>query len=113
MRAYLLNVPETAQDWAVWGYAHRDDHQLIRTAIQTQTGINLQDYDIDPIPYDDPLAMFNWLERNQLYHNDMDSVNNLQGSSLIEVDFNDPRQAEAWIYIHWQEHNAAGFKLGV
>ena len=57
--------------------------------------------------------MFNWLERNQLYHNDMDSVNNLQGSSLIEVDFNEPRQAEAWIYIHWQEHNAAGFKLGV
>lgn len=113
MRAYLLNVPQTAQDWATWGYAHRDDHQIIRDSIQNQFNVNLQNYDIDPVPFEDTVAMFNWLERNQLYHNDFNGTVGLQGSSLLDVDLNDPRQAEAWIYIHWQEHNAAGFKLGV
>jgi hypothetical protein len=32
---------------------------------------------------------------------------------LLDVDLNDPRQAEAWFYLHWQEHNAAGFALKV
>lgn len=113
MRAQLVNVPKTAEEWAIWGLAHRDDHQIIRDAIQRQTGINLPTYDIDPVPFNDPVAMYNWLERNQLYHNDMDTTAGLQGSSLIEVDFSIPAQAEAWIYIHLQEHTAAGFKLGV
>ena len=111
MRAAILEIPRTPEQWAVWGYAHRDDHQIIRGAIQAQGGPNLPQYDIDPVPFRDPVAMSNWLERNQLYHDDMDDALNLQGSSLIVVDFDNPEQARAWANLHYQEHVAAGFKL--
>lgn len=113
MLANLVTVPQTAQDWALWGFAHRDHHLLIRNAIQAQVGINLQTYDLDPVPFNDPDALFNWLERNQLAHNDMDTTLNLQGSDLGSVDFSNANQAQAWVYLHLMEHTAAGDKLGI
>jgi hypothetical protein len=109
-----LNItPVTPQDWAIWGFAHRDHHNLIRDAIQAQYGINLQTYDLDPVPFDDQNGLFNWLERNQLAHNDMDTTLNLQGSNLTSVDFTNAEQAQAWVYLHLMEHTAAGDKLAI
>jgi|FreactTroBogLake_1042271.scaffolds.fasta_scaffold93506_1 hypothetical protein len=113
MLADLVIVPETAADWALWGFAHRDHHLLIRNAIQVQYNINLQTYDLDPVPFQDPLGLFNWLERNQLAHNDMDTTLGLQGSDLSSVDFSNSSQAQAWVYLHLMEHTAAGNRLQI
>jgi hypothetical protein len=113
MRAELLNIPRTPEDWALWGFAHRDDHEIIRLAIQRQTGVNLPGYPLDPVPIDDEAAMARWFEIDQLAHNDMNNVLNLVGAALDEVDFNKPEEATAWIYLHRKEHEAAGGVLGV
>lgn len=65
---------------------------------------NLPDYVIDPIPREDVKG---WLENNQNFHNDMNGQLNLQGSDLQDVDFNDQKQLQSWIFLHYQEHNSA------
>lgn len=105
-----MNVPASPEEWARWGFAHRDHHLLIRDAIQLRSGINLSSYDLDPIPFDNIEV---WLERNQLAHNDMNNTLNLQGSSLQEVDLSNHEQAVAWVYLHLQEHTIAGARLGI
>jgi hypothetical protein len=113
MRAELLNVPQTEADWAVWGFAHRDDHLRIRNGIQRRTGINLPEYPLDPIPLNDPGEIATWLTTNQLAHNDMNNVLNLVGASLEGVNFANPEEAAAWIYLHRKEHEAAAEVVGV
>jgi len=113
MIADLVIAPQSAEDWALWGFAHRDHHLLIRNAIQTQTGTNLQTYDLDPVPFQDPIGLSTWLERNQLAHNDMNTTVGLQGRDLIQVDFANHEQAQAWVYLHWLEHTTAGDALKI
>jgi len=110
MLADLMNTPRTASDWAVWSFAHRDSHALIRQAIQAKYGVSLTEYALDPI---DPEQQERWLARNQLAHNDFNGVLKTQGSNLEQVDFKNPSQLEAWIYLHRLEHEAASDSLGV
>jgi hypothetical protein len=113
MRAELLNLPKSPEDWALWGFAHRDDHDLIRQGIQNATGVNLPSYPLDPVPIENENEMARWFEINQLAHNDMNNVLNLVGASLDQVDFTKPEEAAAWIYLHRKEHEAAGGVVGV
>lgn len=109
MLAHLLNVPKTPEDWAVWGYAHRDQHQEIRQAIQTRFGVVQTEYPLDPI---DLSNIHGFLEWNQQTHNDMNGALNTQGSDLSEVDPKDLNQLQAWIWLHYQEHITAANILG-
>ncbi len=110
MRALLLEVPQSAADWERWSVHHRQDHDLIRQAIQQQGGPNLPQYPLDPIALDQPQQFLAW---NQEAHSEMNGVLRAQGSDLEDVDFNDRRQMEAWIFLHYQEHLTAGDRLGV
>lgn len=104
MLAYLLNAPRTSEEWSVWSYAHRDQHDQIRQAIQARTGINLTEYQLDPIILDD---LPDFLNNNQRTHNDMNGVLKAQGSDLSQADLTDPNQEQAWIWLHYQEHVTA------
>lgn len=110
MLASLLNIPETQSDWSIWSYAHRDQHDIVNQAIQKQYGINLTQYPLDPIPFDD---LQQWLTWNSDAHDDVNSVLGTQGSDLQFVDFSDPAQKEGWIYLHRREHEtwAAALKV--
>jgi hypothetical protein len=106
----LLNVPKTPGDWTIFSFAHAQIHQEIRgglTALGFQTG----DYVLDPIP---PNAVEEWLGRVQQAHTEMNNALNLQSNSLEGVNFDDAGQTAAWIYLNWQEDNAAlaALKLG-
>ena len=108
--AALLNSPKTADDWAVWSYAHRDQHLLIRNAIQSAYGINLNVYVLDPINLQD----FNdFLNNNQIAHNDFTGVLGITNNDLSQVDFKDANQEESWIFLHFQEHYDAANKLRI
>ena len=112
MLSGLLNVPSTKNQWDSWSFSHRNHHDQIRRAIQLETGgaTNLFQYQLDPIPennFDD------WLARNQQAHNDMNQVLGLQGVDLSSVDVKDRKKLEAWVYTHWQEHQAAATTLGI
>lgn len=104
MLANLLNVPKTVEEWAVFSYAHRDQHQQIRQAIQARTGINLTEYQIDPIALDD---FPTFLTANQNMHNDFNGILKTQGDDLSQLDPRDQEQLTAWVYLHFREHQAA------
>lgn len=110
MLPVLLTVPKSPEDWNIFSFHHRQSHDLIVRAIFQQTGVSLTDYVIDPIALQQPKE---WLIANQQFHEDMDSTLNVQGSNLQDVDFKDERQLQAWIYLHWQEHNTAETLLGI
>ena len=108
----LLNIPTSKQQWDKWSFSHRTHHDQINRAIFLETGgaTNLFQYQLDPIPLDKP---DDWLARNQQAHNDMNQVLSLQGVDLSSVDFKDRKALEAWIYKHWEEHQAASTTLGI
>lgn len=110
MRAILLEVPQTEDHWAVWSLHNKLDHDAIRQAILTQKGINLPQYNLDPIPFDAPL---DWLAWEQQSHSDVNNVLGTQGHDLEGVDFRDPRQLEAWVWLDYLEHRTWGDILGV
>jgi len=108
--ANLWNVPRSDEDWQVWSTSHRDHTNVIRQAIRQRYGINLPEYQLDPIPFDAPQQ---WLAWNQGSHDDIDGVLGTQGSDLEDVDFTDANQVQAWIFLHVQEHTNWTDKLGV
>lgn len=110
MLAQLMMVPNSPQDWAVWSLHHKLDHDEIQLACNAQLGTKSNQYCLDPIPMD---QIQEWLTRNQQSHNEMNGPLGLQGTDLEDVDFNDKRQLEAWIFLHYQEHYSARSKLRI
>lgn len=106
----LENIPKTPEDWNHFSFDHRDSHTRIRAAILSQYGINLTDYQIDPI---DPNNTTQFLQNNASLHGDMNSILKLQSSDLEDVNLGDERELEAWTRLHYQEHLYAELKLGV
>jgi hypothetical protein len=101
MLVTLWELPQNENEWARWSFAHRDNTDVVRQAVRQQLGVNLSEYSLDPIPFN---AIQNWLAWNQNSHNDINDALGTQGSDLQDVDFTDPRQLEAWVYLHVQEH---------
>lgn len=111
MLAALMEVPRTEQQWAIWSRAHRDQHELIRLALQNAGAGNLPLYPLDPIPFFD---LPTWLTTNQQAHNDFNSILGLRGSDLQDLDPTNENQLAAWIFLHRREHEdaAAALKIG-
>jgi hypothetical protein len=99
----LLNVPTTPREWTRWSFSHAQVHIAIRQALAA-LGAPTGDYILDPI---NPGAIEEWLSRVQQTHTEMNGPLGLQSSDLTGVDFNDEAQTVAWIYLNWQEDNAA------
>ena len=110
MLPLLLNMPRSVEDWARWSLHHRISHDVIRTAINTQFGLTLQPYPVDPIYLPDPRSFLQW---NQSAHTDMNGALKTPGSDLEDVDFREERQTQAWIWLHFLEHQVIENRLGV
>ena len=107
MLACLLNAPQTDEDWARWGFHHRQSHDAIVAAINTAGG-HLSVYQLDPVTRDK-----DWLDRDQQAHNDFNTALRTQGADLTEVDFEKPNEVAAWVWLEHQEHMIAERALGV
>lgn len=110
MLPVLLEIPKNANDWQRWSFHHRDEHRAIRQAIQSQIGVNLPEYQLDPINGSDTTL---WLQNNAQSHGDMNGALHLPSVNLLDVHFDDPRALEAWIWLHYQEHFSASAKLQI
>lgn len=106
----LLEIPKTPEEWNRWSFQNRDHHQQIRQAIQAKLGLNLPEYQLDPINGSNTTV---WLQNHAQTHGDMNSALGLQSVDLLDVHFEDPKELEAWAYLHWQEHSNAAIKLGI
>lgn len=110
MLAILQNVPKTPDDFEIWGFNNRSQIDLIRYAIQVEKGINLPQYQLYPIPLD---RFPEWLERKSQAHTDFNGVLGLQSSDLRDVNIQDEKQLQAWIYLQYQELYSASAVLGI
>jgi len=108
----LLNIPATVDQWAIFSFANKTINDRIRQAIFSQTNgkVNLFQYQLDPINFDD---FTSWLQNNQSTHDNFNEVLNLQGVDLEGVDIKDANQLQAWVYLNWQEIQSACLALGI
>lgn len=106
----LINVPKNANDWEIFAFSNRDQIQAIQQAILIQKNINLTQYELYPINFDN---FQEWLQRNEQSHEDINSVLGLQSSDIESVDPKDERQLEAWIYLQYQELYSASAALQI
>jgi len=106
----LLNTPKSPQDWEQFSFANRDILTQIRQAIQSQTGVNLTEYQVYPINFD---AIKGFLEANQQSHSDFNAVLGAQSSDLQDVDVKDQKQLQVWINLNYLELQSACQILGI
>lgn len=97
-------MPHTEAEWNAWSWSHRTSHQRIIQQINAKKGASLQEYPVDPINFQ---FVQNFLISNQELHSAMNSVLGLQSTDLESVDFKNPEQLKAWIYLHFLEHQSA------
>lgn len=100
MLVSLLNVPNDDPSWQRFFFDNRNQITEIRQAILVQKGVNLPEYILYPVEQD---SLQTFLLNNAQSHTDFNGVLGLQGADLLEVDFKDKSQLEAWIYINYQE----------
>lgn len=110
MLAALLNIPSNQQEWDQWSWHHRLSHDAIRNAIEQQKSVGLTDYELDPIPYTDAVG---WLQRNQQTHIEMNAPLKTYSSDLQDVNLQDDKQKQSWIWLHYLEHQTAERVLGI
>lgn len=108
--ATLQNVPQTDQEWLAFSFANQDHHNLLNAALNTQKGVNNPPTVLDPIAFFD---FQNWLRRHAQAHSVYDTTLNLLASDFTSVDIKDKNQLEAWIFLHWSDHQQVAAKLGV
>lgn len=109
MLAAIENEPENEADWQRWAFDHWDSHNRIRAKILALKGVNLPDYQVQPI---DLVNVVSFLQNNAQLHTDMNGVMNAQSSDLLDVDLNNPEQRADWFATHYTEHFDLEQELG-
>lgn len=108
--APLFNIPEDEAGLGVFSFHNQDMHRQIVLAIEATMNVTLPLYPIDPIPLSDLAA---WADTHQAMHADFTRVLGIVGSDFSSVDFNDPAQLSAFIFLHAAEHTQAANILGL
>jgi len=108
--AALLNIPQSDEDWSQWSYANYDCNAQIRAAIKSQFGVDLPEYQLDPINFDD---LDTWLSNNQQAHVDFTGVIGQQSNDLLHTDLRDPNQRQAWVWLNFKELQGACQRLKI
>jgi hypothetical protein len=109
MLAAIENEPENEADWQRWAFDHWDSHNRIRARILTLRGVNLPDYQVQPIALENLVP---FLQNNAQMHTDMNGVMNAESADLLNVDMNDPEQRVGWFAEHYAEHFDLEQELG-
>jgi hypothetical protein len=114
----LFNEPTTLEEWHEWSFHHADSHQRIVSAIQAKSGLILPIYTLEPIALTEveegvwrPTA--DWLQWNQLAHQQMDVVVNVQSADLQDADLADRNQLLSFVWVHALEHQNVEQALGI
>lgn len=108
--ASLYNVPTTPEEFHVWSFNHMAHHRDVANQLTADGATGLPVYVLDPINLDDP-STFLW--QHQEMHNYTDALLGIAGYDLTSVNFNDPQQLAAWIYLNAQLTYQEAAALGV
>ena len=106
----LYNIPQNDEQFNVFSFSNRDEHNKIAMALVNIYNISAPYYVIDPMPMQD---LGTWLEQHQELHNVMNGATGQQSNDLETVDFSDDNQRAEWIWLHAQEHYKVASFLGL
>lgn len=111
--ANLLNIPNSPELIAQFGFANQDSHFKIATAIRANAkfGQNIPVYPLDPIPPTENGLMI-WGLNHQNWHNNQNQILSISGQDISQFPRNEEEMA-AWIQDHFIEHYLAETMLGV
>lgn len=109
--AALYNVPSTPTEMNSWAFAHMAHHRDINRTILMSTGTRLDEYILDPL---NPQDIGVWLYQHQLMHQQFESVLNISGYDLLDVDWQNQQELAGWILLNANTHLQAAdiLKLG-
>lgn len=102
-------MPDIPRGFDEWTLEHQAHHQAIISAALAGKNTRLILYQIWPF---NPDAAQNWLLQHQQQHDDMNALYKQDGSDLSSVDFTKKRDVDAWMEIHWREHQAIAAVCG-
>jgi hypothetical protein len=108
--AQLLYPPSIQSGWAEWVFANLQHHQAIIDAARQTGKANLILYQIYPFNSQDPEG---WLLQHQSQHDDMNQVYGVNGSDLSTLDFQNKRDVDAWLQLHFYEHQDVASRTGL
>lgn len=90
-------------------FIHNKDHENLTSRANFLTGGTLEFRILDPIP----ARIDDWLLDHQKSHDELAAITGVIGSDLLDVDFKNAAQREAWISINQLEHAAFAAILGI
>lgn len=108
--AQLLYPPPTPQGLGDFMFSHNQHHIAIIRGLKQVKNVDATLYQIYPF---NPKDLENWLQAHQQLHSDYESVLQIQGNDLSEVDFKNQKQFDAWLFLNFSSHRSAAQLLGV
>lgn len=108
--ADLYNVPGSDEERAQWAFAHMAHHRDINRRIYELVKIALPEYILDPVnPADDGT----WEYQHQIMHDNQNSLLGIEGQDLTGVDWKNPNELSAWVFLNGSEHYQASAILEI
>ena len=102
--AAVLYPPPTKQGWNDWAHANFQHHLAIRSGIVAVKGVIPTPYRIWPVSDFD---FSDWEEQHQQEHSLMNQILGISGQDLSDIDRQDRRKLDAWMFAHFIQHQAA------
>lgn len=108
--ASLWNVPSTREELDTWGFSHLAHHRDVNAQIYRLTGINIEQFPLDPI---DPKNPGQWEYHHQDMHAAVNQVLGISGFDLTSIDWNKSTELAGWIQSNGTEHRQWADILGI
>lgn len=91
-------------------FSHFQHHLGIIRGLKQVRNVDATLWQIYPF---NPKDKENWLQQHQQLHSDYESVLQIQGNDLSEVDFKNQKELDAWFWLNFVSHRSAAQLLAV
>lgn len=105
----LLYPPPTKSGLEEWAFHHIQAHRAINEGMARLKEAAVDEFNIYPL---DLGAFDDFLAQNQKWHDATNLVLNVPGVDLRNVDFQNPAQRDAWLWLHFLQHRTYAERLG-
>lgn len=109
--AAIYNVPRDDQSLLEWSFNHMAHHRDINRVIFQRLNIFLPEFSLDPFNPDEIQGV--WAQQHQIMHTNQNAVLSISGNDLLDVNWRDEGEREAWIGLNALEHFQANAILEV
>ncbi len=111
--AGIYNVPASPEEFMEWLFVHAAHHQDIVSQIYNDFNFVMPQYLLDPFDPSDKASTRIWAYQHQTMHSIQNGILGINGFDLLDVNWQDKDEVEAWIELNADEHLQASNVLGI